>query len=96
MADPAEKVQENVDLDGSVQQEVNKAAEQPEVESNMANDTELLFKDLLLEDMLENQSVSLEVMSILRCTRKTEVLNSLIINITAKANDTTDILQTFR
>jgi len=29
-------------------------------------------------------------------TRKTEVLNSLIINITAKANDTTDILQTFR
>jgi len=25
-----------------------------------------------------------------------EVLNSLIINITAKANDTTDILQTFR
>jgi len=96
MADPAEKVQENVDLDGSVQQEVNKAAEQPEVESNMANDTELLFKDLLLEDMLENQSVSLEVMSILRCTRKTEVLNSLIINITAKANDTTDNLQTFR
>jgi len=96
MADPAEKVQENVDLDASVQQEVNEAAEQPEVESNMANDTELLFKDLLLEDMLENQSVSLEVMSILRCTRKTEVLNSLIINITAKANDTTDILQTFR
>ena len=29
-------------------------------------------------------------------TRKTEVLNSLIINTTAKANDTTDILQTFR
>jgi len=29
-------------------------------------------------------------------TRKTEVLNSLIINITAKTNDTTDILQTFR
>jgi len=29
-------------------------------------------------------------------TRKTEVLNSLIINITTKANDTTDILQTFR
>jgi len=29
-------------------------------------------------------------------TRKAEVLNSLIINITAKANDTTDILQTFR
>jgi len=29
-------------------------------------------------------------------TRKTEVLNSLITNITAKANDTTDILQTFR
>jgi len=28
--------------------------------------------------------------------RKTGVLNSLIINITAKANDTTDILQTFR
>jgi len=26
-------------------------------------------------------------------TRKTEVLTSLIINITAKANDTTDILQ---
>jgi len=29
-------------------------------------------------------------------TRKAEVLNSLIINTTAKANDTTDILQTFR
>jgi len=29
-------------------------------------------------------------------TRKAEVLNSLIINATAKANDTTDILQTFR
>jgi len=29
-------------------------------------------------------------------TRKVEVLNSLIINTTAKANDTTDILQTFR
>jgi len=29
-------------------------------------------------------------------TRKTEVMNSLIINITAKANDATDILQTFR
>ena len=28
--------------------------------------------------------------------RKAEVLNSLIINTTAKANDTTDILQTFR
>jgi len=29
-------------------------------------------------------------------TRKAEVLNSLIINTTAKPNDTTDILQTFR
>jgi len=29
-------------------------------------------------------------------TRKAEWLNSLIINTTAKANDTTDILQTFR
>jgi len=29
-------------------------------------------------------------------TRKAEVLNNLIINTTAKANDTTDILQTFR
>jgi len=29
-------------------------------------------------------------------TRKAEALNSLIINTTAKANDTTDILQTFR
>ena len=29
-------------------------------------------------------------------TRKAEVLNSLIINTTDKANDTTDILQTFR
>jgi len=29
-------------------------------------------------------------------TRKAEVLNSLIMNITAKANDTNDILQTFR
>jgi len=29
-------------------------------------------------------------------TRKAEVLISLIINTTAKANDTTDILQTFR
>ena len=29
-------------------------------------------------------------------TRKAEVLNSLIINAAAKANDTTDILQTFR
>jgi len=29
-------------------------------------------------------------------SRKAEVLNSLIINTTAKANDTTDILQTFR
>jgi len=29
-------------------------------------------------------------------TQKAEVLNSLIINTTAKANDTTDILQTFR
>jgi len=29
-------------------------------------------------------------------TRKAEVLNSLIINTTAKANDTTDILQMFR
>jgi len=29
-------------------------------------------------------------------TRKAEVLNSLIMNITAKANDTKDILQTFR
>jgi len=28
-------------------------------------------------------------------TRKAEVLNSLIINTTAKANDTTDILQRF-
>jgi len=28
--------------------------------------------------------------------RKAEVLNSLIINTTAKANDTADILQTFR
>jgi len=29
-------------------------------------------------------------------TRKTEVLNSLIMNITAEANDINDILQTFR
>jgi len=29
-------------------------------------------------------------------TRKAEVMNSLIMNITAKANDTNDILQTFR
>jgi len=29
-------------------------------------------------------------------TRKAEVLNSLIMNIMAKANDTNDILQTFR
>jgi len=29
-------------------------------------------------------------------TRKAEVLNSLIINTTAKANDTTDILQTIQ
>jgi len=29
-------------------------------------------------------------------TGKAEVLNSLIMNITAKANDTNDILQTFR
>jgi len=29
-------------------------------------------------------------------TRKAEVLNSLIMNITAKANDTNDMLQTFR
>jgi len=29
-------------------------------------------------------------------TRKVEVLNSLIMNITAKDNDTNDILQTFR
>jgi len=29
-------------------------------------------------------------------TRKAEVLNSLAMNITAKANDTNDILQTFR
>jgi len=29
-------------------------------------------------------------------TRKAEVLNSLIMNITAKANDTNDIFQTFR
>jgi len=28
-------------------------------------------------------------------TRKAEVLNSLIINTTAKANDTTDIFETF-
>jgi len=28
-------------------------------------------------------------------TRKAEVLNSLIMNITTKANDTNDILQTF-
>jgi len=29
-------------------------------------------------------------------TRKAEVLNSLIMNITAKANNKNDILQTFR
>jgi len=39
---------------------------------------------------LKNSSKKIE------STRKTEVVNSLIINITAKANDTTDILQTFR
>jgi len=48
----------------------------------------------------ENLKQDLTVGNLLICkinliTRKAQVLNSLIINTTAKANDTTDILQTF-
>ena len=45
---------------------------------------------------LDAKMSGLETLTKQMCTRKAEVLNSLIINTTAKANDTTDILQTFR
>ena len=45
---------------------------------------------------LSGEPVTFSLSTLNRGTRKAEVLNSLIINTTAKANDTTDILQTFR
>ena len=47
-------------------------------------------------ETIDKSNFVFEFLVIIINTRKTEVLNSLIINITAKANDRTDILQTFR
>jgi len=49
----------------------------------------------ILKDSKLEQTFSKLVSSYLS-TRKAEVLNSLIMKITAKENDTNDILQTFR
>ena len=53
---------------------------------------ELLIGFLALELALPKEEILKHAFD----ARKAEVLNSLIINTTAKANDTTDILQTFR
>jgi len=56
----------------------------------------------MMHYLVQNTGKFCEILEILKSTlgnfgtRKAEVLNSLIINTTAKANDTTDILQTFR
>jgi len=51
---------------------------------------------VVINSQKDKNKLIISIDTILFGTRKAEVLNSLIINTTAKANDTTDILQTFR
>ena len=57
---------------------------------------EIIFKNALITGISTGSEDLVITSSEKYGTRKAEVLNSLIINTTAKANDTTDILQTFR